>query len=422
MLEPNDPAVTACGARDGRTTEWPSARSTCYECFSPLALCYCGYIARIENRTRIIVAQHPREEYHPLNTARIVERSLVRAERVVEQIDRLQDALVRAGVDSDTAVLYPSPDAELLSEISPTRRPTKILVLDGTWHHAKTLLRDIPLLSQLRRVRFVREQPSEYRIRKEPKREYLSTVESVHYVLSSLEPETEHLDHLLHAFRQMIDLHQRARRPEGRSVRFVNRSQRRPHRFPASLAADPGRFVSVYCEGTSRFASGGRDARRPLYVSLQRPFLESSEPLERLNKNTCTHPTSFNHNIGMSEDDLTRALPLDAVRCDVEAFLDAGDVVCVWNNSSAQILSEIGVRPPQILGLKAAYCDFVRYLHFRDESYPLPSSAGDLDEVIVRSHIPWTPPLAPGRGLRRLTQTTALLRWLLAALATNGSL
>ncbi len=368
-----------------------------------------------------MIAQHPREEFHPLGTARIVERCLNKSVRVTEQTERLEEALLRHGVDDQTAVLYPSEDAELLSEIPPAAHPNQVLVLDGTWHHAKTLVRDVPLIRRLRRVRFVRNHPSEYQIRKEPKQEYLSTVESVHHTLSSLEPETAGLDGLLKAFRAMIRMNMEARRPEGRTVRFQNRSRHRAHRFPQSLRQVPERFVAVYCEGTSRFATQEHPGakRQPLYLAMERPFVSGAAYLQMGLQTRFPPPERLVEHLALNEHPL-RASPEQA-RLRIQQFLGEDDVVCAWNNSSVRILEELGVLVPQTLPLKATYCDFVRYLHFRDHSHALPLHTGDLDDVLVREEIRLGEVHGAGRGLKRLAQTTAMLRWIYRAYQEHGA-
>ena len=396
-------------------------RATCYRCFTPIALCYCNELVAVENTTRIYIAQHPKEQFHPLNTARIVERSLTNSCRVVAHTDRLGEALVRAGLSSDAAVLYPSADAELLDDIEPTKFPREILILDGTWHQAKTLLRDVPLLAKMRRVRFIRELPSEYQIRKEPKKEYLSTVESVHHVLSCLEPATENIENLLTVFRKMIAQNIAARRDEGRSARYLSRSKVRQHRFPELLASDPAQFVAVYGEGTSRLAwTVSGPAKEPFWIGMERPFLRSEPGLSLVLKTNNRPPERLKEYLSLSDEDIDNASTLDAARAQIETFIQPDDIVCVWNSSSLKVLNEIGIQPRFTLLLKGTYCDYMRYQHFAHDHPQKPAppkTLGDLEDAITRHKIAWQEPHLSdsaecGRGLSRTRKTAALNRWL----------
>ena len=102
-------------------------------------------------------------------------------------------------------LLYPGKQSKLLTELSPMQRPTQLVILDGTWHHAKTLYRDIPQLHTLPQYRLAPATPGQYRIRLEPTATSLSTVEATVAALKFLEPETEGFEQLLGAFNLMVE-------------------------------------------------------------------------------------------------------------------------------------------------------------------------------------------------------------------------
>ena len=182
-----------------------TGRAMCYRCFKVAAACVCGDIQRVENRTGVIVLQHPRERRHPFGTARFARLGLERVElRVCSP--KSPEALARASVlPPDTAFLYPSPGARDVEDIPPGERPAHIVVVDGTWQHAHSILHAAPWLRTLPCVRVTPRQPSEYRVRREPRAECLSTIEAIVATLRALEPDTQGLDGLLDAFRAMID-------------------------------------------------------------------------------------------------------------------------------------------------------------------------------------------------------------------------
>ena len=70
----------------------------------------------------------------------------------------------------------------------PPPHPVTLIVVDGTWSNAKTLVRDSTVLSALPRVAFAAPRPTEYRIRREPRDEYVSTIEALVHVLVSFAP------------------------------------------------------------------------------------------------------------------------------------------------------------------------------------------------------------------------------------------
>lgn len=199
-------------------------RETCLACGKARVTCVCGWVTRVANRTEIVVLQHPRERGHAIGTARFVELGLARS-RVVVAGEEAGGLRTELALPEGTAVLYPSPEAEDLAAIPPEAMPPALLVIDGTWAHAHTVVRANPWIHDLRAVRFTPATESRYRIRKEPRADYVSTLEAVVFALGLMEPDLPGLKGLLHAFDRMIDVQidYRASRPGSGRVRRVTR-------------------------------------------------------------------------------------------------------------------------------------------------------------------------------------------------------
>jgi DTW domain-containing protein len=182
-------------------------RERCYDCYRPASDCFCDVIPAIENQTSVLILQHMRERAHPFNTARIVHLALQNSSLLVDHTKDLAATLASqsGALQPGAGLLYPGPDAALLDDLPVGQRPAQLVVLDGTWHHAKTLLRDIPALHPLPRYKLAPVSPSRYRIRREPSAAYLSTVEATVAALRVLEPETRGWDQLLAAFDCMVE-------------------------------------------------------------------------------------------------------------------------------------------------------------------------------------------------------------------------
>ena len=93
-----------------------------------------------------------------------------------------QHAAFNAAISNPQAppiLLYPGPGArDILSD--PPKGPVTLVVVDGTWSQAKTLVRDNPVLAALPRYAFAAPEVSEYRIRREPDDAFVSTIEAAH--------------------------------------------------------------------------------------------------------------------------------------------------------------------------------------------------------------------------------------------------
>lgn len=188
--------------------EAPSAiggRPTCYRCFKPRITCICEGLGAVDNRTGVIILQHPRERHHALGTVRFARLGLSRVDvRVCGPKD--EAAMARACVfPPNCAFLYPSADGRDVASLGPGERPDHLVIVDGTWHHAHSLVRAARQLRELPHVYVQPATPSAYRVRREPRAECLSTIEATVAALQALEPETTGLDELLAAFRRMVD-------------------------------------------------------------------------------------------------------------------------------------------------------------------------------------------------------------------------
>jgi DTW domain-containing protein YfiP len=81
-----------------------------------------------------------------------------------------------------------------------------VVVLDGTWSQAKTLWWRNAWMLKGRRIALKPQRPSLYgKLRREPRREALSTLESAAFLLSRLEGRSEIETALLDSFARMLD-------------------------------------------------------------------------------------------------------------------------------------------------------------------------------------------------------------------------
>lgn len=153
-----------------------------------MVACVCDRIVTYETKRRIVILQHPQEQDALLGSAQILLASLPKAQLVVGLSWRnFAQALGEDDVDPRRwAVLFPDKEAvgdQVTGRRGVTVEPTAlegIVVLDGTWSKAKTLWWRNPWLLKLNRMNLVPKKPSIYgRLRAEPKREYVSTLESV---------------------------------------------------------------------------------------------------------------------------------------------------------------------------------------------------------------------------------------------------
>lgn len=167
--------------------------SPCDTCHRPTVACVCDRIVSYPTRRRVLILQHPQEQDALLGSAQLLVASLPKARLVVGLSWRnLAHALGDEAVDPRRwAVIFPERDAppnQVTTRAGETLAPSSLeglIVLDGTWSKAKTLWWRNPWLNKLNRLSLEPKHPSIYgRLRLEPRRELVSTLEAVAAALS----------------------------------------------------------------------------------------------------------------------------------------------------------------------------------------------------------------------------------------------
>jgi DTW domain-containing protein len=201
------------------------AVADCPRCLKPRALCICDQVAPIENRLALLVLQHPQEQDRALGTARLTIQHFRDATlRVGLSWPSLSKALGRPVADpSRWAILYLGSakvsdldtDADIVAltrkgELAERQRAIidaleGVILLDGTWSQAKALWWRNPWMLKCQRVILGPRRPSRYgALRREPRRDGLSTIEAAGMVLARLEKRPDIEAALIGSFERML--------------------------------------------------------------------------------------------------------------------------------------------------------------------------------------------------------------------------
>jgi DTW domain-containing protein len=394
----------------------------CYKCFRPKESCYCDAIPEIDNRTNVLILQHRRERFHPFNTARIVQRALKNSSLLVGYAQ--EHAESNLPIQANAGLLYPGPNAKLLSDISPEERPDQLVILDGTWSHAKGMFRDIPALHDLPQFMLAPDSPGRYRIRREPSDTSLSTIEAVASALFALEPETQDLDKLLEAFETMVE--RQLDHPKSNPVkRRNNKSRGLGTNIPRSLTGDLSSVVVAYGESTpgrrgDKFFNTGAAIhdgegfkertkstecvdikkemyKRPIYWAAQRlstneQFMAAIEPPVPLSDEMLKH-------LELTGRDFQDAASHEEFRKAWDEFLRPDDLLVVYHPGTLKLLSHVNANTGKAIALKAI-------------SVNSQQATGTLEERLAAEGLVSESPELPGRARKRLAQAITLVRHL----------
>ncbi|WP_426433829.1 tRNA-uridine aminocarboxypropyltransferase [Bradyrhizobium genosp. P] len=197
----------------------------CPHCGKPLPLCICDSVTPIESRISLLILQHPQEQDRGLGTARLTARHFKNAVvRIGLSWPSLAKALGRPVADpSRWAVLYLGSakvedletDAEIVAinrkgEVEPGQRAILgdiqgIVLLDGTWSQAKALWWRNAWMLKCQRVILGPKRPSRYgNLRREPRRDGLSTIEAAAMLLAGIERRPDIAETLIASFERML--------------------------------------------------------------------------------------------------------------------------------------------------------------------------------------------------------------------------
>src|ERR1700712_3935822 len=197
----------------------------CPRCHKPLPLCICDSIVPFDSRISLLILQHPQEQDRALGTARLTALHFKDAVlKIGLSWPSLSKALGRTVHDPQRwAVLYLGSakvadletDREIVAlnrkgEVEDNQRAILkdiegIVLLDGTWSQAKALWWRNAWMLKCQRVILGPKQPSRYgRLRKEPRRDGLSTIEAAAMLLSGIEKRPDIAETLNSGFERML--------------------------------------------------------------------------------------------------------------------------------------------------------------------------------------------------------------------------
>jgi DTW domain-containing protein YfiP len=198
-----------------------AAGAACERCG---ALCVCDTIVPFDNRIQVVILQHPQERDRTLGTAGLAVRHFRHAIlKVGLSWPSLTKILGRPADPHRWAILYLgsakaaqlAPDREVVvlnrkGEPEPNqdallRDIEGVVLLDGNWSQAKALWWRNAWMLKCRRVILEPRRPSRYgRLRREPRRDSLATIEAAAMLVSRLENRPEIEAALTASFEKML--------------------------------------------------------------------------------------------------------------------------------------------------------------------------------------------------------------------------
>ena len=178
----------------------------CPSCHKQAPLCLCADVRPVKTPVHVLILQHPQEPDKLLGSARLAHSILENSTlKVGLSWPNLAKALGRAADPARWGVLYLGPKTDSKAKglrIKPktakdfkpySANPVELdglIILDGTWSQAKTMWWRNAWLLKLNRLALDPARGSLYgQLRREPRRDALSTIETIAETFDALAPE-----------------------------------------------------------------------------------------------------------------------------------------------------------------------------------------------------------------------------------------
>lgn len=159
----------------------------CPRCRMHASLCLCELVPRLETRTRLVLVIHRIEDRKPTNTGRLAIACLPNSQIHVRGFTSSSETALAIDPDSQPVFLFPADDAIPIAHFADSPRPVTLIVPDGTWRQAFKVRNRLPGLRDVPCVSVPNDAPTRYRLRAEPHRDGLATLEAIARALGVLE-------------------------------------------------------------------------------------------------------------------------------------------------------------------------------------------------------------------------------------------
>lgn len=188
----------------------------CFRCFKPLNSCLCKYTKEIDPGVKFVFLMHPKEFRRQRTGTGMLSHISLKDSEIIVGLDFAENERFQSLIKDPQyfpLIMFPGEDAWTVKKEgfkeSIGNKKLLVIILDATWFCAKKMIEHNPFFLELPRVSFSGEYRSIFTFKREPKPEYISTIECCYYLIKelqtvdivdkSIEPEP-----LMNVFKEMI--------------------------------------------------------------------------------------------------------------------------------------------------------------------------------------------------------------------------
>ena len=182
----------------------------CPRCVLPPTACVCSDIPRLETRTRVVLIRHWREAHATTNTGRLAALALPRMEihdHGAPSLPPVTAADLDLPADPTRAWLLFPPEEGHPPPAADAPLPEVLVVLDGSWRHARRMVRRLEAVQALPRFSPPPSQVVRHRLRTPTFPGGMATLEAIAQALAVLEADPavgQRLDDLFELFVERV--------------------------------------------------------------------------------------------------------------------------------------------------------------------------------------------------------------------------
>lgn len=190
----------------------------CFRCFKPENSCLCKYTSELDTGIKFVLLMHPKEAKRQRTGTGNLSHITLKDSEIIVGLDFSKNERLQQLLHDDKyfpVMMYPGEEAwtakkEGFKEIV-GNKTLLVLILDATWFCSKKMIEHNPFLLELPRVSFYGDYRSIFTFKREPRPEYISTIECCYYLIKELQTidlvdKNLNPEPLMNVFKQMIKL------------------------------------------------------------------------------------------------------------------------------------------------------------------------------------------------------------------------
>ncbi len=179
---------------------------------------FCNEIIPVDTHIKFIILIHPKESKRQKTGTGRLTNVIIKDSEIIQGIDFTESNRVNDLLNDHSyysVLLFPKPNSLFVEDkgFSDTLNDRKLLVfiIDGTWLNAQSIIRKSKNLQMIPSISFKKKYISKYVFKKQPKNYYLSTIESVYYLLKALKDQNlvnihANYESLMVVFMKMVNI------------------------------------------------------------------------------------------------------------------------------------------------------------------------------------------------------------------------